>query len=491
MYNGVARTTSKVINPNCNTITLYRPQQMNFAQVIVAFALCAISFVSASLIIAEPDSGSSKIVGVAFVVSSFVTSGRKKATTVTPKHPSELRPEPPLELRPEPRKPLKPESLEPSLESRPEPTQHLKPPLELELRPEPTEPPSELRPEPPKPSSESRPEPTEHLKPPFELELRPEPTEPPLESRPEPPKPSLESRPEPTEHLKPPLELELRPEPRKPPLKPEPTEHLKPPLELELRPEPRKPPLKPEPLKPLKPEPTEHLKPPLELELRPEPNEPPSELRPENPEPLLELRFPAGTTKFNAIFTDPFNHKYVFSGLNVESPNLVTLTGMVGSYSVHAEAFDGSATISDSITFTLTLPSLSFTSPASSGTVPKISYGEPVLLNVATNGASSAQYTAIFTCAAGYFQITGLNTGKAYSIVPAGIYGNAIITVTAIDSRPATLSITITRSSANQPPIFIRGNPSFLPSIYANMQEDGNLEVLSVEYLNSLPSAPV
>jgi hypothetical protein len=199
------------------------------------------------------------------------------------------------------------------------------------------------------------------------------------------------------------------------------------------------------------------------------------------------------TTKFNAIFTDSFNHKYVFSELTVGSSNSVTLTGMVGSYSVYAEAFDGTASASASITFTLTLPSLSFTSPVaiSPATVPKINYGEPVPLKVATNGAFAVQYTAIFTCAAGYFQITGLNTGTEYSIVPAGIYGNAIISVTAIDSRPAMLHITITRSSANQPPSFIPGNPSFYPSIYANMQEDGNLEVLSVEYLNSVASAPI
>lgn len=192
----------------------------------------------------------------------------------------------------------------------------------------------------------------------------------------------------------------------------------------------------------------------------------------------------SSTTQFNATFTDAFQNTYSINFLPVNTDNSVsldTVDGLIGSVSMVVTPVDGSYVASSPLLFIL-YSSLSIPVLASS-----ITYGSPVVLNVATSSPYSVQYTASFACPTGSYQITGLTTGKSYSIVPAGIYGQVVITVTATNTSPATSILTINKPSSNIPPAFIPGRLPYYPSVYANMKDGKDLEIVSVEYLTSAP----
>ena len=121
---------------------------------------------------------------------------------------------------------------------------------------------------------------------------------------------------------------------------------------------------------------------------------------------------------------------------------------------------------------TINLPSLYFESLPD-----RIIFGQAVNLLVNTNGLSSVMYTASFSCSTGSYQVSGLTTGMTYQLVPAGIYGNAVITVTAPNTQPGTAFINIEKYGANIPPAFIPAQMAYSPSVYSNGEED--LEIFS------------
>ena len=101
-----------------------------------------------------------------------------------------------------------------------------------------------------------------------------------------------------------------------------------------------------------------------------------------------------------------------------------------------------------------------------------ITYGQSLSLKVDTSGPQ-VEYTASFACTTGSYQITGLTTGLTYDIVPAGIYGQVVITVTAMNNSPVTFSLNILKAAGNIPPAFIPGRLPNYPSVYLNVT-DGN-----------------
>ena len=107
-----------------------------------------------------------------------------------------------------------------------------------------------------------------------------------------------------------------------------------------------------------------------------------------------------------------------------------------------------------------------------------IAYGQAVTLLVTTNGQSSVQYTASFSCSTGSYQVTGLTTGVTYKLVPAGIYGNTVITVTAANTMPGTLSININKYATNSPPAFIPGRLANYPSVYVNLKDVKDVKIV-------------
>lgn len=72
--------------------------------------------------------------------------------------------------------------------------------------------------------------------------------------------------------------------------------------------------------------------------------------------------------------------------------------------------------------------------------------------------------------------MTGLSIAATYSIVPAGIYGQVVITVTAENASPATSSIKINKATANIPVAFIPGRLPNYPSVYTNATDGNNPE---------------
>ena len=194
---------------------------------------------------------------------------------------------------------------------------------------------------------------------------------------------------------------------------------------------------------------------------------------------------PAGqTTQFNATFTDAFGNSYSIDNLPVNMANSVILdknNGLIGSISLVVTSVEEPGLVSSPLLFIL-YSTLYFTDLASS-----ITYGQPLVLNIATSSPYPVQYTASFACSSGSYQITGLTTGKPYSIVPAGIYGQVVITVSATNTSPATGKMSIFKPSSNIPPAFIPGRLPFYPSVYANMKNGKDLEIVSVEYLKSAP----
>lgn len=185
----------------------------------------------------------------------------------------------------------------------------------------------------------------------------------------------------------------------------------------------------------------------------------------------------ATPTTYNAVFTDNFGNTFTAPGLDTNVAELVTPVGVSGTVTLIAQAIDTSYTNSDPLTLTFSLPVLSIV------TIDDLVYGQAVPLQVNTESTTAVQYTASFTCTSGSYQITGLTTGVLYDLVPAGIYGEVVITVTATNTSPATASFSIEKPSNNIPPNYTPAHQRYLPSVYANMRDGRVLEIVEVKYL--------
>ncbi len=189
----------------------------------------------------------------------------------------------------------------------------------------------------------------------------------------------------------------------------------------------------------------------------------------------------------NCDFGQSLFQIFYVSSFNFSVPSDFTAGNCV--FSVISTGYDSTNTVAVILS---TLPSLSVTTPSNTTSVP---YGQPVSLLVNTNQQDitkrlfstlgQSQYTASFSCTTGTYQITGLITGVTYNIVPAGIYGNVVLTVTAINTNPSTLTFFIDNPSANIPPAFSPGRLPHYPTVYANMKNGKTLEILEVKYSES------
>lgn len=193
--------------------------------------------------------------------------------------------------------------------------------------------------------------------------------------------------------------------------------------------------------------------------------------------------------QYTVNFVDQYGNSASFTAPVDTSTDAVTRTpptSLYGTVKMTAIALDpDSFQDSDPVYFVI-YTSMIFNSPVAAA---EINYGNPVTLNVSISGPSQSatKYTATFTCPTGVFIITGLNIDQSYNIVPGGIYGSVIITVTAENTSLATIEISINKPMANIPPAFVPGRMPYYPSVHANMKEDGNLDIVSVEYLTSPP----
>lgn len=185
-------------------------------------------------------------------------------------------------------------------------------------------------------------------------------------------------------------------------------------------------------------------------------------------------------TFYNAFFSDSFGNTFNATNLPTNSSESITPVGLFGPVTWYAQAVSPAFLDSAPATFTMNLPSLSINSFAD------LIYGQAVPLVVTTNGASNVQYTASFSCTSGSYQVTGLTTGIQYNIVPGGVYGEVVVTVTATNANPATLAFTLFKPSNNIPAHFENAHQRYYPSIYANMKEGKELEVIEIKNLESL-----
>lgn len=187
------------------------------------------------------------------------------------------------------------------------------------------------------------------------------------------------------------------------------------------------------------------------------------------------------TTSYNAYFTDAFGNNFNASGLTPDIDHSITPVGLYGAVTLIAEPVD-TTNYSNSapVFFTINLPSLFISSFAD------LIYGQAVPLTVSTNGPANIKYTAYFACTSGSYQVTGLTTGVSYSIVPGGVYGETVITVTAENSNPGTFAFSLFKPSNNIPAQFINAHQRYYPSVYANMKDGGQLEILEVKLLDSI-----
>ena len=148
---------------------------------------------------------------------------------------------------------------------------------------------------------------------------------------------------------------------------------------------------------------------------------------------------------------------------NIDGQNFIIPDDYYGGGCVFAITYPIMALNSPSINV---LSFLTVTAPSS------ITYGQSLSLKVETSGPQ-VEYTVSFACPTGSYQVTGLTTGDTYNIVPAGIYGQAVITVTATSNSPVTFSLNILKAAGNIPPAFIPGHLPNFPSVYDNVT-DGN-----------------
>ena len=107
--------------------------------------------------------------------------------------------------------------------------------------------------------------------------------------------------------------------------------------------------------------------------------------------------------------------------------------------------------------------------------------GDVISLNVTLSDSdllTTTTYTAVFSCAAGSYQLNSLVLGEVYSIIPPGIFGPTTLTVTAVGCATDLLSITITPSIPNYPPNYVPVQLPLLsnpyPTLYSHINENGD-----------------
>lgn len=147
---------------------------------------------------------------------------------------------------------------------------------------------------------------------------------------------------------------------------------------------------------------------------------------------------------------------------------------LYGSCTISVSNLPSPLTSPQPVSFFIT-PSLVFGSLLSSTS---LTYGQAVTLLVESSDPSGAQYTASFSCFSGIFQVTGLNTGVSYKLVPAGIYGNVVVTVTATNLNSATMSFSIVKPEANIPPSSRNARSPYYTFVYAHMKDGNELVII-------------
>jgi len=122
--------------------------------------------------------------------------------------------------------------------------------------------------------------------------------------------------------------------------------------------------------------------------------------------------------------------------------------------------------------------------------------GDVIPLNVSLDSddfTTTLTYSAVFSCAAGAYQLSNLVLGTSYSVIPPGIFGPVTLTVTATGCSTALLSINITPAVPNYPPAYVPVQLPHLaypfPSLYAHFNENGKAEIDAFVYFNTLEEA--
>lgn len=86
----------------------------------------------------------------------------------------------------------------------------------------------------------------------------------------------------------------------------------------------------------------------------------------------------------------------------------------------------------------------------------KIPFGTPIPVLVENAvGDLGETYTASFSSAGGTYLVNGLVQGVTYNLVPAGIYGNTTLVVTATGSMTALVTFNIINYNPNVVPLYI------------------------------------
>ena len=118
--------------------------------------------------------------------------------------------------------------------------------------------------------------------------------------------------------------------------------------------------------------------------------------------------------------------------------------------------------------------------------------GEIISLNVKLDVddlASTLTYSAVFSCAAGAYQLSNLVLGTTYSVIPPGIFGPVTLSVTATGCSIALMSLSITPAVPNYPPAYTPVQlPSLtypFPALYAHFNENGKAEIDAVAYFST------
>lgn len=132
---------------------------------------------------------------------------------------------------------------------------------------------------------------------------------------------------------------------------------------------------------------------------------------------------------------------------------------------------------------------LTFTAPTTtnyaSGTVIPLQ----VALTSSGDLSTTLTYTAVFSCAAGSYQLNSLVIGQSYSVIPPGVFGPTTLTVTAVGCATALLSLTITPTVPNYPPNYVPVQLPLLsnpyPTLYSHFDEKGDAVIDAVAYFSN------
>lgn len=134
------------------------------------------------------------------------------------------------------------------------------------------------------------------------------------------------------------------------------------------------------------------------------------------------------------------------------------------------------------------ISALTFDAP----TTTNFSSGTVIPLNVSlSNGdlSTTLTYSAVFSCAAGSYQLNSLVLGQSYSVIPPGVFGPTTLTVTAVGCATALLSLVITPAVPNYPPNYVPVQLPLLsnpyPTLYSHFDEKGDAVIDAVAYFSN------